>query len=219
MSGATVMPKDEYFSGARQEVASLVPQGTQSVLDVGCGFGGLGQSLRRRGITRLWGIEVNPEAPAHLDSIYDRYWIGDVENVTLPSDLPLLDCIVFADVLEHLVDPWGALSRYVKYLDPQGCVVASIPNVRNMALLFNLLFRGRWNYTSSGLLDRGHLRFFTRHEIEEMFDNAGLVIERFDTNKDHYTLLRRLATAIPRMLIPDLVVCQFLVRARKKQKG
>jgi hypothetical protein len=87
--------------------------------------------------------------------------------------------------------------------------------VRNLALVYNLVVRGRWRYDSSGLLDRGHLRFFTRREIRDLFEGAGLAIEILEANRDAYSPLRRIATAIPRALVPDLDVCQFLVRARK----
>jgi len=94
-------------------------------------------------------------------------------------------------------------------------VVSSIPNVRNFALLYNLAIRGRWTYGDSGLLDRTHLRFFTRREIEDLFTAAGLAIEKITSNRDRYSPLQYLAAAIPTLLCPDLRVCQFVVRARR----
>lgn len=209
------LSESEYFSGSRLEVASLVPNDVQNVLDVGCGFGGLGRALRSKGLERLYGIELNPSAPEYLRDVYDQFWIGDVENIQLPTTLESLDCIIFADVLEHLVDPWSALNKYSKLLKPGGVVVASIPNVQNLGLLYNLIFRGKWTYEDSGLLDRTHLRFFTRSVIQKLFQNSGLGIEIINVNLDRYSLVRRIITAIPRLFIPDLAVCQFIVRARK----
>lgn len=204
-----------YFSGSRPEVAQLVPIGAKNVLDVGCGFGGLGQLLRERNVENLFGIEINPIASTHLEKIYDQYWIGSVEAIDLPETLPKFDYIIFADVLEHLVDPWETVRRYAQLLANDGKVIASIPNVRNLGLLYNLIFRGRWTYSDSGLLDRTHLRFFTKIEIQELFSRAGFTIERIDVNRDHYSFVRRVLTAIPRFFIPDLEVCQFLILAKK----
>lgn len=206
---------ETYFSGSRPEVAQLVPFGTKNVLDVGCGFGGLGRLLRERKVENLCGIEINPIASTHLNGIYDQHWIGSVELIDLPETLPKFDYIIFADVLEHLVDPWTTVRRYSRLLSSDGKVIASIPNVRNLGLLYRLIFRGRWTYSDSGLLDRTHLRFFTRAEIEELFSKAGLTIERIEVNRDHYSFIRRALTAIPRFFIPDLEVCQFLVLAKK----
>lgn len=207
--------QDIYFSGARPEVAAMVPWGTTSVLDVGCGFGGLAPLLRARSVQKISGIELNPAASSHLKRIYDQHWIGSVESVNISEDLALFDCIIFADVLEHLVDPWEVLKKYTQYLSPEGVVIASIPNVRNLGLIYRLLVQGRWTYSESGLLDKTHLRFFSRAEIKTLFIQAGLKIEIIDVNRDCYSPLRRLLTAIPRVLIPDLEVCQFLIRARK----
>lgn len=207
-------PTPEYFKGQRPDVANLVPQGCVRVLDVGCGYGGLGRNLRARGVAQVFGVEINPDAASELTGTYADYWIGDVEQVNLPTGIEAFDCIVFADVLEHLHDPWSTLARYLQWLKPGGYVVASIPNVRNIALLYNLMLRGHWRYEDSGLLDRTHLRFFTRKEIEELFANSGLEIDLIRENRERLTWGRRIAAAPLLILIPDLGVCQYLVRAR-----
>jgi 2-polyprenyl-3-methyl-5-hydroxy-6-metoxy-1,4-benzoquinol methylase len=204
-----------YFAGKRAEIAALVPIDCARVLDVGCGFGGLGRSLLDRGIRQVYGVELNPVAAAELAGVYTEYWIGDVEQVSLPEDIAPFDCIVFADVLEHLRDPWTTLERYLQLLKPGGLVVASIPNVRNIALLYNLIVRGRWRYDDHGLLDRTHLRFFTRTEIVELFAGAGLKVEFAGENLERLSALRRILTAPLVALIPDLMICQYLVCGRK----
>ena len=215
MTDAGKLPAD-YFARQRTDVADLVPKDCARVLDVGCGFGGLGRILRASGIREVCGVEINPEASRQLDGIYSRFWIGDVEQVTLPEEEPLFDCIIFADVLEHLRDPWGTLKKYLQWLRPGGYVVASIPNVRNIALLYNLLVRGSWHYEQSGLLDRTHLRFFTRFEIEELFAEAGLKIDVVRENRENFTFARKVLTAPLIALIPDLGVCQYLIRAVRR---
>jgi 2-polyprenyl-3-methyl-5-hydroxy-6-metoxy-1,4-benzoquinol methylase len=175
-------PADDYFQGQRSDVADLVPDSCVRVLDVGCGYGGLGRSLLERGVKQVYGVEINPDAASQLQGIYTDYWIGDVEQVKLPEDIEPFDCVVFADVLEHLRDPWATMARYLQLLKPGGYVVASIPNVRNIALLYNLIVRGRWRYEDSGLLDRTHLRFFTRKEIMDLFSAGSLEVELVHEN-------------------------------------
>jgi 2-polyprenyl-3-methyl-5-hydroxy-6-metoxy-1,4-benzoquinol methylase len=171
---AGVRPAD-YYTQARPEVAALVPPKRRRVLDVGCGGGELGRLLRRRG-HHVTGIELVPEmaeqARGHLDHVE---WV-DVETHGFPFPPASFDAIVFADVLEHLVDPWRILREAVDLLAAGGVVVASIPNVQNLDVLRRLL-RGHWDYRERGILDRGHLRFFTLHTIRDLFAQASLTLE------------------------------------------
>jgi len=179
-------------------------------------------SLTSVAVTVAWGVVcgrvawrrflgLNSTQMRHLTlrGVYAEHWIGDVEQVSLPVDMEPFDCIVFADVLEHLRDPWGTMEQYLQRLKPGGYVVASIPNVRNFYLLYNLIVRGQWRYEDSGLLDRTHLRFFTRKEIMELFSVAGLEVEMVSENRERFSLKRRIFAAPLLALIPDLGVCQY----------
>lgn len=89
------------------------------------------------------------------------------------------DFILLADVLEHLEDPLSVLMIAKKYLKNDGRLLISIPNTANFTILFNLLF-GKFEYQDYGIMDRTHLRFFTKKTAEKLLDNAGLKIMFFD---------------------------------------
>ncbi|MBF0426875.1 MAG: class I SAM-dependent methyltransferase [Magnetococcales bacterium] len=163
---------DTYFLGTRPEVMCHVPEGARSVLEVGCGAGLAGKALKGRGVHRVVGIELNPEAAEmarqHLDAVHT----GDVATLPLEFAPGEFDTMVFADVLEHLVDPVGVLKRLRPFLSPRGVIVASIPNIRYYAML-NHVIEGNWTYADSGILDRTHLRFFTIREMVNMLSAGG----------------------------------------------
>jgi SAM-dependent methyltransferase len=176
LTGASVQAGDRpgsYYVQARPEVAALVPAECRRVLDVGCGTGQLGRLLKERG-HHVTGIELVPEAATEAETWLDVVVTADVE-VGLPFERESFDAIVFADLLEHLVDPWRVLREAADLLGSHGVVVASIPNVQNVDVLRRLL-RGRWDYRERGILDRGHLRFFTLETIHSLFAQAGLKI-------------------------------------------
>jgi 2-polyprenyl-3-methyl-5-hydroxy-6-metoxy-1,4-benzoquinol methylase len=206
---------DLYFQLNRGDVAALVPNECRAILEIGSGFGVLGRALTGRQPCTVDGVEINPDATAHLTGVYRRFWIGDVAQVEMEGSLLDYDCLLFPDVLEHLVDPWATLRRFCTVLRPGGVVVASIPNVRNLGLVYRLIVQGAWEYESSGLLDRGHLRFFTRKSIADMFAQSGLQIEVWQYNRDCYVGIRRIVAWAARLLVPEIDVCQYLVRARK----
>jgi SAM-dependent methyltransferase len=163
-----------YYTQARPEVAALVPADCRRVLDVGCGAGALGRLLKARG-HHVTGIELVPAAAAAARPWLDHVETADVEADGFPFAPASFDAVVFADVLEHLVDPWRVLRAAAGLLAAGGCVVASIPNVQNLDVLRRLV-RGRWDYRERGLLDFGHLRFFTLHTIRDLFAQAGLTL-------------------------------------------
>jgi SAM-dependent methyltransferase len=165
---------DDYYNQARPDVAALVPPRCRRVLEVGCGCGELGRLLRGRG-HHVTGIELVPEAAEHARRWLDCVVTADVEQDGFPFPPASFDALVFADVLEHLVDPWRVLRQAVDVLAEGGVVVASIPNVQNIDVLRRLLC-GRWDYRERGILDIGHLRFFTLHSIHTLFAQADLEI-------------------------------------------
>ncbi len=163
-----------YYDQERPEVAALVPPQCRRVLEVGCARGGLGQLLKARG-HHVTGIELVPEAAAEARRRLDRVLTADVETDGFPFSPGSFDAVVFADVLEHLVDPWRVLREAAGVLAPGGVVVASIPNLQNGDVLWRLV-RGKWEYRERGITDFGHLRFFTLATIRGLFAQAGLAI-------------------------------------------
>lgn len=91
----------------------------------------------------------------------------------MPAGVPPFDVVFFNDVLEHMVDPWAALVTTQPLITPGGCVVASLPNVRCYKVLDAFVRRGDFTYTDVGILDRTHLRFFTRSTMTDMFTSSG----------------------------------------------
>lgn len=167
----------EYVDSHRPELLRFLPQGISSILDVGCHRGAFGGFLKQSDPDLVvWGIEPNSLAAevarTRLDKVVHGRWPGDIRAGER------FDCLTFNDVLEHLVDPWAALDSAHAYLREGGWVMASVPNVRRITLLEDLALRGRWTYTDEGLLDRTHLRFFTKSSIGDTFRAAGFVIER-----------------------------------------
>ncbi len=165
-----------YFSHARPELLALVPESARRVLDIGCGAGRLGEAIKNRQQATVTGIELDPAAAVLASQRLDRVFSGDVEQLELDFAEGSFDAIICGDILEHLREPERLLRQACEWLAPDGCLIASIPNVRHHSVVRSLL-NGNWTYESAGLLDHTHLRFFTRREIEKLFFRAGLAID------------------------------------------
>lgn len=166
------------YIGLRNDILSLIPVCVNKVLDIGCGIGAFGEQIKQRNRAEVVGIEIDEKMAEVAKEKLDRVIIGNVEKIDLADYLVAnyFDCIIFADILEHLRNPWKALKSTTRYLDNKGLIIASIPNVRHYTTIISLLFKGYWPYRERGIHDKTHLRFFTLKNIKEMFQDAGLEI-------------------------------------------
>jgi len=164
------------YESPRPEVLALVPPGARRVLDVGCATGALARALKARGDVEVVGVERDPASAAQARRHCDHVVEGDAEAVAAAGHLGRFDCLVAADVLEHLVDPWSALAAYAAMLDPGCRAVVSLPNAAHWTT-FARLAGGRWPRLPEGIHDATHLRWLTLRDALELLEGAQLRVE------------------------------------------
>jgi len=168
-----------YFQGERSEMLEYVPQSAEMILEVGCGYGNFGKLLKAERSAEVWGVELEEQAAAIASENLDRVICAPFDrSLELPEKG--FDCIVFNDVLEHLVDPFDTLLYCKALLSDRGVIVASIPNVRYFSNMIDLLILRKWEYADQGILDRTHLRFFTYSSILSMFSRLGYEVQTIE---------------------------------------
>lgn len=165
------------YESPREDIVARVPASCRNVLDLGCSSGALGAALKRRGNVTVVGVEMDPDYAAAAARNLDRAIQVDVETFLARPDCPEapFDCLIAADVLEHLVDPWGALARATELLSPGATVVVSLPNVGHWRGVFRLVVDGRWPRDEHGPFDATHLRWFTLADAIHLLHEAGVV--------------------------------------------
>ena len=193
-----------------------------NVLEVGPATGYITKALAERGC-RVTALEIDPAAAESAGQFAERMIVGDIEQVDFEELFgdEKFDVVMYGDVLEHLVDPEGTLVKTKDILAPGGRVVASIPNVAHASVRLALL-SGEFKYRSDGLLDRTHLRLFTRESIHSLFEAAGYDIEeiRTSTTGPFGTEMELREEDFPPRLVeavtslPDADTYQFILSAR-----
>jgi SAM-dependent methyltransferase len=174
---AIASQRDAAYTTSRPDVCEMVPPEARYILDVGCSNGALGRFLKQVQPERsLFGIEFDAafaqEAAKHLQQV-------------VHADLNLLDwrlvfgerrfdCIIFADVLEHLINPQSCLRQAVQHLQPNGCLVISLPNIRHLSALGAIYFQGNFPQRDRGIFDKTHMRWFTFADAFKLFEDCGL---------------------------------------------
>jgi 2-polyprenyl-3-methyl-5-hydroxy-6-metoxy-1,4-benzoquinol methylase len=161
-----------YFEEARDEMLKYVPKESNTVLDVGCGRGNFGYLIKKERNSKVWGIELDKASALVAEQKLDKV-ICSAFNCNLGLTKKSFDCIVLNDVLEHFSDPDSALIYCKELLTDEGVIVASIPNVRYFDNMWNLLVHKDWEYKEWGILDKTHLKFFTKKSIVSTFKNLG----------------------------------------------
>lgn len=173
----------QYFAYGRKEILPFLSHGMRTVLEIGCGEGATLALIKREGYAdRTIGVEYYPEAAAKARAFVDEVFEGDVEKLELPLPEHSVDAILCLDVLEHLVHPEHLIQRLHRLLSPGGVLVTSIPNVRHYSVSFPLFFGGRWEYTAAGILDRTHLRFYTKQSAIRLVESSGLKVVEVGSN-------------------------------------
>jgi 2-polyprenyl-3-methyl-5-hydroxy-6-metoxy-1,4-benzoquinol methylase len=210
---------------AHDLLVGLVPRGTR-ILEFGCATGYMSEVLKQRLGCSVTGVEISPEAAEQAREHCESILVGDAEMLDFERALDgeLFGAVIFADVLEHLREPATVLQRISPLLAEGGAVLASIPNIAHASVRLALL-GGEFRYREAGLLDRTHLRFFTRESIQDLFEASGYSISHW--------LRRRLsieeseigppARTVPKAVRvwlaadPEATTYQFVVRAVRSE--
>jgi 2-polyprenyl-3-methyl-5-hydroxy-6-metoxy-1,4-benzoquinol methylase len=167
-----------YYSLDRADVVAELPAPIGRALDVGCGEGGVGRSLKAAGATEVHGVEIMEAAGAVARESLDSVFVGPVEEALGSGALPgPFDTICCYDVLEHLVDPAAVLRQLRALAAPGARLHISIPNARHFSLVYDLVVRGTFGYTEFGHRDATHLRWYTRRDLVALVGGAGWAVQ------------------------------------------
>jgi 2-polyprenyl-3-methyl-5-hydroxy-6-metoxy-1,4-benzoquinol methylase len=193
------------------------------VLDIGTASGTLARMCQDHSL-QLFGVEPNPDWARLASPLYEKIFVGFIQDAE-SEFLTGYDVVVLGDVLEHLPLPEVILQTLVS-LQPSGSMfLISVPNIANIWVRLNLLL-GNFNYADRGILDRTHLRFFTRNTLSAMLKNTGLEILSINVTPIPLELVSGFFLSTPgrwlhaifarlTALLPTLLGYQFVVQARK----
>ena len=211
-NGTAAPPK--YFGHARPEILPFVPEGIKEALDIGCSEGRFGEALQKARGCRVTGVELFPDAAAQAQTRLHKVFCSSAESFLSYYD-GKFDVIFFNDVLEHLVDPGEHLKACHRLLkSPSGLIIASLPNIRFLFALQEIVFRGDFQYQDAGIFDRTHLRFFTCKSMIRLFEESGYEVIRCEgingLTSRRYTWTNRLTLR----RFEDTLFPQFVAVAR-----
>jgi 2-polyprenyl-3-methyl-5-hydroxy-6-metoxy-1,4-benzoquinol methylase len=172
--------RENAYTTPRADVFEMVPGTAVSILDVGCSSGALGASLKAaRPGRKVTGLEYDADFVKVAEERLDRVIQVDLNNFDWKTGFPdaQFDCIIFADVLEHLVKFRDHLVQAQRCLLPNGVIVISLPNIRHVSALFSIYANGTFPRRDRGIFDRTHLHWFTIQDAKDLLNEVGLKVE------------------------------------------
>ncbi|MGC8861396.1 MAG: class I SAM-dependent methyltransferase [Armatimonadota bacterium] len=195
------------LSPSQVAILDMMRPGTR-VLEIGCARGYMSGVMRNAVGCEVTAVEIDREMAEEARAHTNRVIVGDITEPDIWLELGRdYDYVIYADVLEHLADPWKTLRRTHEVLGPEGCVIVSVPNVAQYRIRLKMLL-GVFEYQRYGIMDDTHLRFFTAKSARELFSRTGYEI--VDVRHVNYSLIER-----PMMYIaPRLFAVQFVIKAR-----
>lgn len=209
----------EYFKLSRHDIISIIPKvKNQSILEIGASGGyTLAELKRLEYCSYCAGVELfQIENSLQQSKLIDEFHFADVERDEIIFENKKYDIVIFADILEHLVNPEEALEKFLKYLKPGGAVILSIPNIRYIKILYKIFIQGNFEYTENGVLDRTHLRFYCKKNALNLLLNKNLKIERtyysYNLQKQKKLQLLNILTL---GLLKDFLTIQYIIIAKK----
>jgi len=202
-----------YYERFCSDALAAVPPDARTVLSVGCAAGKTEAELVKRGITVV-GIEINPDAANMAREQGLVVLEGNASCIDVNIGYEPYDYIIYADILEHLLDPVSVLKRHVQSLKAGGTVYVSVPNFRHYFILWQLFILGRIRYQDAGILDRTHIRITTRRAVLDWFDEVGLTLVRY--NYILWGRRNRLISACLFGLAREFIAAQISFVARKQ---
>jgi methionine biosynthesis protein MetW len=167
------------YTTPRPDIAAVVPASALRILDIGCSNGAVGASLRASKPGRsVHGVELNPALAEEAKRKLDRVIEADLNlhdwSAGYPDDY--FDCIIFADVLEHLYEPEQVLRHSARLVSPDGLIIISLPNIRHVSALHSIFIKGTFPRSDRGIFDHTHVRWFTLADATEMCKCASLSV-------------------------------------------
>ncbi|MBN2895952.1 MAG: class I SAM-dependent methyltransferase [Campylobacterales bacterium] len=212
--------EEGYFLNIRRELLELIPDHLRhgSILEVGAGSGETLRYAKEHGYAdHIYGIELTYRQNV-VDDInqFDAFIFGNIEDLNLEFEPEQFDIIICADVLEHLINPAEVLKKLKKYLKNGGIIISSIPNFRAWSNLKKICIDGDFRYTTHGILDETHLRFFCKKNIEELFQKNGYTVINNISNIDIIGKKSKVFNKLTCRKFEEFLTGQYFTLSRKE---
>jgi 2-polyprenyl-6-hydroxyphenyl methylase/3-demethylubiquinone-9 3-methyltransferase len=157
----------------------LKQAGAKTVLDLGCGNGALTAALHNEGFS-MTGLDASESGIAVASRSFPdiAFAHSDLAAPLPAASRQRFDAVIAVEVIEHLLLPRQLFQRAKEALRHGGVFIVTTPYhgfLKNLALALSNKFDDHWH----PLRDYGHVKFFSRATLEQLFSEQGFATGRF----------------------------------------
>jgi 2-polyprenyl-3-methyl-5-hydroxy-6-metoxy-1,4-benzoquinol methylase len=165
----------DYYEPVSPEVVSAIPDGVQSVLSIGCGWGATERALATKGIDVV-AVPVDPVIACHAGVEGVRIVQGDFRRAREQLEGERFDCLLLSNVLQFVKDPAETLSSFASLLESDGVAVVVVPNFMRVTNVRNRIRNGHYKELEG--YEKTAVHPTSRRIIRKWFSDAGLKNEK-----------------------------------------
>lgn len=197
----------------KKAILEFIKKDSPKVLDIGCGNGELGEEIKRSKNGTVFGVEISEASVKAAKSKIDKIYLLDIVNEEIPEELKNIkfDYIIITEVLEHLIEPEKLLEKVKILMNKKTELIITVPNILFWKNRLKI-FKGDFDYTNEGLMDRGHAHFFSWKSLEKTIWQTG-----YEIVKENHHIPTRGTKRIGK-LFPGLFAFQFVIKVKKKRR-
>ena len=200
--------ENQYFTNVRYDIIDMIPKKPNKVLEIGCGSGATLVELKKQNKAEFTvGVDIVDKSIPGIDS----HIVGDIENTIIPFEEKYFDVIICADVLEHLVDPWAVVHAMLKFLKDGGLLIASIPNVREIGVLWKIVIKETSAYSAQEFLTNLTFDSFVKNIYNLFIGNNLKVIKMKRRRRNKFKVALDYITF---RIFSDFLTCQYVIAGR-----
>lgn len=196
-----------------RQALSLVPERTK-ILEIGCADGFMGEYLIKKNGCRVTGVEIDKEAAKKAQNRGLTMVVGDIEEESVLKELRRegkFQVILCSSAIEHLKDPEKALKNWRNFLDIDGFLIITTPNIGHWSARLKT-FSGKFPREDYGIFDVDHLHFFTIKSFKELIEKAGFSVEHLGIDPVGGGLPK--VSRFFSLFFPGLFAYQIIVKAK-----
>lgn len=163
-----------YYEPVREDVLSLLPQSTHSVLSIGCGWGAAEQELIRRGKSVV-AFPLDPIVSACVKARGVETIECDLANVGDELKSRKFDCVLISNLLHLSRDPVGMLTAVTNALTDKGAVIAVVPNLSSAQVLWKRMLH-KTGYENLGHFESSGVQLTSIRSVKRWFTSSGFSV-------------------------------------------